>query len=109
MSEQTTKQSVAEAIKIHHMALNQLFGDGNVAMMIASHRWLGWPVLVFLAALVAGCGSGEKDAERRPSQPNDGAKVTRSPEEGGVQQAREPMKLPVEPQDWPRILTERIN
>jgi uncharacterized protein (TIGR02246 family) len=65
--------------------------------------------LVFLAALVAGCGSSETKAEHPPGQPNDGGKATRSPEEGGVQQARELLQTPVEPQDWPRIFTERIN
>jgi uncharacterized protein (TIGR02246 family) len=77
--------------------------------MITSPRWLGWSVWVLLVALVAGCGSGETKAEPPPGQPNDGGKATRLPEEGGVQQARELPQLPVEPQDWPRIFTERIN
>jgi uncharacterized protein (TIGR02246 family) len=78
-------------------------------VMIAFHRWVGWPALVLVAALVAGCGSGEKGTERPPSQPNDGTKATRSPKEGEMQQAREPMKPPVEPQEWPRLFTERLN
>lgn len=78
-------------------------------MIITSHRWRDWPVWVLLVALVAGCGSGETKAEHLPGQANDGGKATRSPEEGGVQQARELLQPPVEPQDWPRIFTERIN
>jgi uncharacterized protein (TIGR02246 family) len=77
--------------------------------MIISHRGRGWPLWGLLVALVAGCGAGETKAEPPPGQSHAGGKATRLPEEGGVQQAREPMKLPVEPQDWPRIFTERIN
>jgi uncharacterized protein (TIGR02246 family) len=78
-------------------------------MLITSHQGRGWPVWVLLVALVAGCGWGETQAEPRPGQPNDGDQTPRSPEEGGVQQARELLQPPVEPQDWPRIFTERIN
>ena len=78
-------------------------------MMITSPRWLGWSALVFLLALFARGGFGETKAERPFGQLNAGVKATRSPEEVAVQQAKELLQPPVEPQDWPHIFTERIN
>jgi hypothetical protein len=78
-------------------------------MMITSHRWRGWPGGVLLVTLVAGYGPGEVKAERPHGHPNDGGQATPAPEEGRVPQAKELRQLPVEPQEWPRIFTERIN
>jgi uncharacterized protein (TIGR02246 family) len=77
--------------------------------MMAPHRWLGSPLLVLLAALVAGCNSGEEGAERSAGRPTGVATSPRPPEAGAMRQAGPATKPPTEPQDWPPTFVERVN